>query len=185
MASKKTQPMLNPKRANHQSSEEDQLRILRKWTEFEWEKYEQNQIVIQQQIEMEKREVDLVIFFEHLIGLIELIKKTPDITRIVAFIASFYTEIADNQHLIVSHSERVIVIAYAFDLITAIDTNTRIKFDLNAQGYARLACGKIIEQVKSVLLILECDPDILEIATLMDKSRDKEFAQQVHNRLNL
>jgi hypothetical protein len=128
---------------------------------------------------------ELEMFFKYLDQSIVKVSNAKSIIIIDSIMSDFHYKLEEKIMLVIELGQTSLVIEKVYQLGYAISQNPHASFNiLDYNSFAVKSKNKIIEHLKSILLILDCDPMVLDICT-MDTTNDKEFAEKLNKELNM
>ncbi|XWV26439.1 hypothetical protein QJ857_gp0630 [Tupanvirus soda lake] len=132
---------------------------------------------------LEEKTYMLQMFFVSIDKLISLASKAENIIKVDAVTADLLDRVMSISELLSEMEQKNKAVDKVFEFNAAISENPRTTFNIVRGGYEVTAQRKIIQNIKTVLILLDCDPDILDI-NVMDTSGDEEFARRLQEQLN-
>ncbi|XWV25178.1 putative ORFan [Tupanvirus deep ocean] len=132
---------------------------------------------------LEEKKYKLQMFFVDIDKLISLASNAKNIIKIDVVTADLLERIKSISDLLTETQQKDKTIEKVFAFNGAISENPHATFNVAKGGYEVKAQKNIVKNIKLILVMLDCDPDILD-TNVMDTSNDEEFARRLQEQLN-
>lgn len=156
----------------------DDIYAIRQEHARKWKLSQQTQILEKKKEEMEHKinMMQIGLFINHLNDIDQQIIRADSIIKIDALVASIHNPLKENVVILFEMKQEHSVIDKIFSIISSINQNKYTKFNLSSNDYERRASQYIVKNIKNILHLLGCDPEILDVQ-MMDTSGDEDLAR--------
>lgn len=160
----------------------DDIYAIRQEHALKWKQINQSQIEAEKETKEKedlKHRINMMqinLFIKHLENIEKQICYADSIVKIDALVASIHNPLKDHIMILFEMKLENHIIDKIFSIISTINQNENTKFNLNTNDYERKSSQYIIKNIKNILSLLNCDPDILDIQ-MMDTSGDEDLAR--------
>ncbi len=158
---------------------DNELYFIREQKKLEYLKYKEK---LDEEEQKRLDEIKCVnIFITNLDFYIQEIEKAKNIIKVDLIISNILNSMCVNKNSIKKLNKQTEIFDKILIIITKINENTNIKFDVHSNNaYEKKAPKHVIKHIKEILSIIDIDENIISF-DLMDTSHDEELVKNLQN----